>query len=122
MEELREHTRHEVLIPAEADTAENPVPVDVVEISIEGLRLQSKKFFSPDALVSVSIMMGRNIIFNGWAIWVLDKYLPEGHVYHTGIQIESITDAAVGILGIKGREGLIQEILGSAISSSGGRR
>jgi hypothetical protein len=122
MDELRKHTRHEVLIPAEADTAENAVPVDVVEISIEGLRLQSKNFFSPDALISVSIMMGRNIIFNGWAVWVLDKYLPAGHVYHTGIQIESITDAAVEIIGIKQRKDLIQEILGSSKSSRGGRR
>jgi len=109
------------MIPAEADTAENPVPVDVVEISIEGLRLQSKNFFYPDALVSVRIKMGRNITFNGWTVWVLDKYLPEGHVYHTGIQIESITDAGVGVIGTKRIEGLIDEILGSAASRRGGR-
>jgi hypothetical protein len=114
MEELRKHTRQQVLIPAQADTAEESVPVDIIEISIEGLRLQSKKIFSPDALVSVSIMFSRSIIFNGWVIWVLEKYLPEGHVYHTGIQIESITDDAAGILGIKGQEDLIQEILASA--------
>jgi hypothetical protein len=113
MKELRKHTRHNVLIPAEADTAENAVPVNVVEISVDGLRIQSKKIFSPDALMSIGIKMGRNIIFSGWVIWVLDKYLPEGHVYHTGIQIESITDADIGILGMNQREALVQEILKS---------
>jgi hypothetical protein len=116
MEELRKHPRYEVLLPAEADIAENsvPVPVNVIEISMEGLRLQSKHVFTPDALVSVTIMIGRSIVFNGWVIWVLDKYLSGGHVYHTGIKIESITDAAAGILGIQQREDLVQEILGLA--------
>jgi hypothetical protein len=112
MKELRKHPRYEVFIPAEVDIAETAVPVNVIEISLEGLRLQSKKIFSPDALVSVTIMMGRSIIFNGWVVWVLDKYLPAGHAYHTGIQIESVTDAALGILGIKQRKDLLQEIFG----------
>jgi hypothetical protein len=114
MEELRKHARHEVLFPAEVDIAETVFPVDVIEISIEGLRLQSKHFFTPDALVSVTIMMGRSIVFNGWVVWVLDKYLSGGHVYHTGIKIESITDAAAGILGIQQRKDLVQEIFGLA--------
>ena len=111
MKELRKHTRYNVLIPAEADTSEHSAPVDVVEISVDGLRIHSRSFFSPDALVSIGIKMGRNVIFSGWVIWVLDKYLPEGHAYHTGIQIESVTDSRIGILGVSQREVLIQEIL-----------
>lgn len=122
MEELRTHPRHKVLIPAEAATAENSSPVDVVEISIEGLRLQSKKNFSPETIMSVTIIVGRFINFNGWVVWVLDKYLTEGHVYHTGIRIESITDDTVGMIGIEQREDLIQEIIRSANSNRGGIR
>jgi hypothetical protein len=110
MEELRKHARYKVLIPAEADTAEFSVPVNVVEISISGLRIQSKNFFYPDALMSIGIKMGRSITFSGWVVWALDKYLSEGHVYQTGIKIESITDAAVEVLGFIQRKALIQEI------------
>ena len=111
MEDLRKHTRHKILVPAEADTSENTAPVSVVEISVEGMRLQSQKFFSPGTLMSVSIKLGRSIVFSGWVIWALDKYLPEGHVYHTGIQTESVTDSDIGILGINQREALVQEII-----------
>jgi hypothetical protein len=69
-----------------------------------------QKFFSPGTLVSIGIKLGRNIIFSGWVIWALDKYVSEGHVYHTGVQIESVTDADFGILGMNQREALVKEL------------
>ena len=111
MADARKHPRHETLIPAEADIFGRSVPVNVIEISLEGLRLRSKEFMPPDTLVAVTIMVGRNITFSGWVIWVLDKFMPDGQVYHTGIKINSITDAANRTIGITEREALIQELV-----------
>ena len=59
-------------------------------------------------------MLGRRITFNGWVIWVLDKHLPNGHFYHAGLEIDSITDGARGIAGMNKRDALFKEIVNIA--------
>jgi hypothetical protein len=111
MDEARKHTRHDVLIAAEAEVAGKMIPVTIIEISLEGLRLQSKKFFAPNSILPVVIVIGRKVIFNGWVIWVLDSLLPDGNFYHSGIEIDSIVDAASGMVSIHERAALIEEII-----------
>jgi hypothetical protein len=114
MNEARKHTRHDILISAEAEFAGRTVPVNIIEISLEGLRLQSQNFFPPNSILPVTLVIGRRITFNGWVIWVLDKYLPDGHFYHSGLEIDSITNGAQGTVGMNERDALVKEIVNIA--------
>ena len=111
MVDSRKHPRFETQMPAEADVFGKAVPVTIIEISIEGLRLRTKEYMPPDTLLAVTITKGRNITFSGWVIWALDKFMPDGQIYETGIQINAITDAASELNTLSDRHELIQEIL-----------
>lgn len=119
MQEQRKHQRYTLLLPAEVYTDDTSFAVEVIEISPEGLRLQSQQLLTPDNLVSVTVIFGRRIIFSGWVVWVLDKYLAQGHVYQSGIRIESITDDNAGIIGDDQRGRLIEEITGGKTTAGG---
>lgn len=110
MVELRKHPRYETQIPAQADVFGKPVPVSITEISFAGLRFRTTKFIPPDTLVAVSITKGRHITFNGWVVWVMDHFMPDGQVYDTGIQINAVIDAANRLIETDEREALIQEV------------
>lgn len=117
MIEQRRYERHKLFIPAEAHTDDSAFAVDVIEMSAEGLRLQSIQLLSPDTLVSVTVQSGRCIVFSGWVVWVLDKYVGDGRVYHTGVRIEAITDDEAGIIGDDQRCQLVREIAGLKVQS-----
>lgn len=111
MEEKRKYPRYRIYTPAEAETFQLSIPVAVTEISATGLRLHSAKPIPPDTHIAVFINLGRQIIFHGQVMWVLDELTSKGHSYQSGIETDAIIDYGQEITEIVTREKLVQEII-----------
>ena len=111
MEEQRKYPRHPIYMPADAETFKLSIPVTVTEISVTGLRLHSSKVISPETYIAVLINLGRQIIFHGQIMWVIDELKPNGHSYQSGIETDAIIDYGKEITEIVQREELVQEII-----------
>ena len=111
MKEQRKFPRHRIYTPAQAETFQLSFPVAVTEISVTGLRLHSVKAIPPDTHIAITINLGRQIIFHGQVVWVVDAPTSKGHSYQSGIETDVIIDYHEEIFGITQREKLIKEII-----------
>ena len=111
IEEKRKFPRHQVRSPAQLEMFDGSLPVSVMELSVEGLRLHSAVSISPETHVAIRINVGREIVFHGQVVWATNELTADGHIYQMGIQTDVILDRGDEIFGITEREILIQEIL-----------
>lgn len=110
-EEKRKFPRHRIYTPAQLEMFDGSLPVSVMELSVEGVRIHSSSSVSPETHVAIRINVGREIVFHGQIIWVMNILAANDHVYKMGIQTDVILDKGDEIFGITEREILIQEIV-----------
>jgi len=111
IEEKRKFPRHRVYTQAQLEMFDGSLPVSVMELSVEGVRLHSASSVSPETHVAIRVNVGREIVFHGQVVWVINVLTAKGHLYKMGIQTDVILDRGDEIFGITEREILIQEIV-----------
>jgi len=109
--EKRKYPRHKVYTPAQLEMFDGSLPVSVVEMSVEGLRIHTATSVSPETHIAIRINVGREIVFHGQVVWVTHALTPKGHTYQTGIHVDAILDRGDEIIDVAEREILIQEII-----------
>ncbi len=111
MEERRQHTRYPVKTPAEMITAIGTIPAVVTEISTGGIKLYTSKAIFPKMPIDIIINIGRQIIFGGQIVWVIQKIGRQGIYYQSGIDTDFISDQDDEVLYFRRLETLVQEIV-----------
>ncbi len=109
--EKRRFPRHKVFTPAQLEMFDGSLPVTVVEMSVEGLRLQAASSIPPETHIAIRIDVGREIVFHGQVVWAMNMMTVEGHIYHMGVQLDAILDRGDELIGIAEREILIQDLI-----------
>lgn len=109
--ENRKFPRHRIYTPAQLEMFDGSLPVSVMEVSVEGVRIHSTSSVSPETHVAIRVNVGREIVFHGQVVWVMNALTAKGHIYKMGIQTDVILDRGDEIFGITEREILIQEIV-----------
>ena len=109
--EKRRFPRHKVFTPAQLEMFDGSLPVTVVELSVEGLRLQAASSIPPETHIAIRIDVGREIVFHGQVVWAMNMMTVEGHIYHMGVQLDAILDRGDELIGIAEREILIQDLV-----------
>mgnify|MGYP001811720227 FL=1 len=109
--EKRKFPRHRVYTPAKLEMFDGSLPVSVMELSVEGVRIHATSSISPETHVAIRIDVGREIVFHGQVVWVMNALTAKGHIYKMGIQTDVILDKGDEIFGITEKEILIQEIV-----------
>ncbi len=109
--ENRKHSRHKIFLPAHLEMFDGSFPVNVVEMSVEGLRLNCATAIEPETHVAIRINVGREIVFHGQVVWVADRHTPEGQLYIIGIWTDAVLDQGEEIIALSEREIILDEIL-----------
>ena len=111
MEDKRRFPRHRVSSPAMLEMFDGSVPVDVNEMSVDGLRIQTASSIPPETHIAIRINVGREIVFHGQVVWVTDTLTASGPVYNMGIQTDAILDRSEELIDFEDREVLIQDLV-----------
>jgi hypothetical protein len=109
--EKRKYPRHRVYTPAQLEMFDKSLQVSVMELSVEGARVHATSSVSPETHVAIRINVGREIVFHGQVVWVMNALTAKGHIYKMGIQTDVILDKGEEIFGVTEKEILIQEIV-----------
>ncbi len=111
VKEKRKFPRHRVYTQAQLEMFDRSLPVSVMELSVEGVRLHATRSVSPETHVAIRVNVGREIVFHGQVVWAMNALTANGHIYKMGIQTDVILDKGDEIFGVTEREILIQEIV-----------
>jgi hypothetical protein len=109
--ENRKYPRHKIFLPAHLEMFDGSFPVNVVEMSVEGLRINSATAIEPETHVAIRINVGREIVLHGQVVWVTDRHTPEGQLYTIGIWTDAVLDHGEEIIDLGDREIMLDEIL-----------
>jgi hypothetical protein len=110
-DEKRRFTRHRIKSPAMLEMFDGLLPVFVLEISVDGLRIQTASSIAPETHIAIRINVGREIVFHGQVVWVTDTLTANGHAYNMGIQTDAILDRSEELIAFEDREVLIQDLV-----------
>jgi len=111
MAERRKHKRYPIRMAAEGSTSTGTMSVVVTEISTGGLRLHTSKSMTPKTPIDVIINIGRQIIFGGQIVWVIQKFDQKRAYYESGMEADFISDQDDEVLYFRRLESLVQEIV-----------
>jgi len=111
MEDKRRFPRHRVSSPAMLEMFDGSMPVTVLEMSVDGLRIQTTSSIAPETHIAIRIKVGRDIVFHGQVVWITDTLTAKGHVYDMGIQTDAILDRSEELIDFEDREVLIQDLV-----------
>ena len=109
--ENRKWPRHKIFLPAHLEMFDGSFPVNVLEMSVEGLRINSTNAIEPETHVAIRINVGREIVFHGQVVWVTDHHTPHGQLYTIGIYTDALLDQGAEIIDLGDREVILDELL-----------
>jgi len=110
-EDKRRFSRHKVNSPAMLEMFNDLMPATVVEMSVDGLRIQASSAIAPETHIAIRINVGREIVFHGQVVWITDTLKASGHVYDMGIQTDAILDRGEELIDFEDREVLVQDLI-----------
>jgi hypothetical protein len=111
IDEKRKFPRFKISTPALLEMFDGSLPVSVIEMSVDGLRIQSASSIAPETHIAIRINVGREIVFHGQVVWVMDMISTDGHIYTMGIQTDAILDRGDEIIDFGEREILVQDLV-----------
>jgi len=107
----RKLPRYQISINAELHTSSFYISGRIIDISSEGIRVETFIPLEPETDVAVFFNIGKDIIFKGIVIWVVTHQKKRKELYQIGIAVEHMAVADIEVLGFDIREELVQEIL-----------
>ena len=111
MEDKRRFPRHRISSPAMLEMFDGSMPVTVLEMSVDGLRIQTTSSIVPETHIAIRINVGREIVFHGQVVWITDTLTASGHAYNMGIQTDAILDRSEELIDFEDREVLVQDLV-----------
>jgi hypothetical protein len=112
-QDRRKLPRYQISINAELHTPTFYITGRIVDISVEGIRVETFIPLEPETDVAVFFKVGKDIIFKGIVIWVITHKDKRKGLYQIGIEVEHMAIDDIEVLGFDIREELVQEILSS---------
>ena len=107
----RKLPRYQISISAELHTPTFYITGRIIDISVEGIRVETFIPIEPQTDVAVFFKIGKDIIFKGIVIWVITHKEKRKGLYQIGIEVEHMAIDDIEVLGFDIREELVQEIL-----------
>ena len=111
IQDRRKLPRYQISIDAELHTPTFCISGSIIDISVEGIRVETLTPLELETDVAVFFNIGKDIIFKGVVIWVVTHKKKRKVLYEIGIEIEHMALADIEVLGFDIREELVQEIL-----------
>ena len=107
----RKLPRYQISIKAELHTPAFYITGRIIDISVEGIRVETFIPIEPETDVAVFFKIGKDIIFKGKVIWVITHKDKRKGLYQIGIEVEHMAIDDIEVLGFDIREELVQELL-----------
>jgi hypothetical protein len=107
----REYTRYKVDIDTQVITPEFYISLNTLEISVEGIRIETYSEISPGTEVTLSFDLKKELYFHGKVIWVIGFHKKSILKYRIGIKVHELLLSGIKILGFDVKYELIQDIL-----------
>jgi len=104
-------SRYKTHLVAEVITSRCVLSVQIVEMSLYGLRIHSAYAVNPGTPVAVCIQLKEKILFRGDVMWALDHSGRYGINYSLGVSIESMEFSDQNATGLAERRDLMDQIL-----------
>ena len=106
------HIRYEISVGANVVTPTGDARATVTEISLVGLRLQTRRVIFPDTCVKVYFEPDHHLLIEGEVIWVLTDCNARGETsFDAGIRIDTMSLPEVSATGLASRSELMPDIL-----------
>ena len=107
----RKYTRYKVKIDTQIITSEFYISLNTLEISVEGIRVETYSDIPPGTEVKISFDLDKELSFNGKVVWVIGFQKKDILKYMIGIEIHEVTLSGIKIIGFDIKNELIQGIL-----------
>jgi hypothetical protein len=111
LHERRRVPRYWLQTNAKIHTATYYLNGTIVDISVEGIRLETYLPIEPETHVSIYFKAQKEIVFSGVVSWVLGYRKKGQDRYRIGIRVEDMAVAGIKVVGFDIKNDLIQEIL-----------
>ena len=109
--ERRQTPRYQLHIDAEIHTATFYINGTILDISVEGIRLETFIAIEPGADVAVYFKVEKEIVFKGRVLWVIGRRKKGLDLYHIGVKVDDMAVAGIKVIGFDIKNDLIREIL-----------
>jgi len=107
----RNYPRYSVHFNTQVITSEFYISVNTLEISVDGLRIETYSEISPGTEVTISFEFKKDISFYGKVVWVIGFHKKDILKYKIGIKIHEVMLSGIRLKGFDVKNELIQEIL-----------
>lgn len=103
--------RHTIGVHATLITPDATVPVYAVDISVNGLRVESSDPVLPGTIVAVSLALKEETLLSGNVLWIIEKTRLGKPYYEIGIETHAIILKDMEAIGFPKKSVLVAEIL-----------
>jgi len=111
IKERRQVPRYRLHISAKIHTSAFYINGTILDISVEGIRLESFLTIEPGTPVTVQFKIEKEIVFKGLVLWVINLRKRDLDLYQMGIKVDDMAVAGIKVIGFDIKNDLIQEIL-----------
>ncbi|MDX9787400.1 MAG: PilZ domain-containing protein [Desulfobacterales bacterium] len=111
IKENRRQDRHKIGVHATIITTDATIPVYAVDISVNGLRVESSDPILPETVVAVALALNEETLLSGNVLWAIEKTRRGKPYYEIGIEIHAIILEEMEAIGFPKKAALVKEIL-----------
>lgn len=111
IKERRLQTRYQLGVHATIITPEAAIPVYAVDISVNGLRVESSDPILPETAVAVTLALKEETLLSGNIVWAVEKMTASKPYYEIGIEIHAIIFEEKNAISFPKKAALVKEIL-----------
>jgi len=109
--ERRTYPRYHVKMYTQITTPAFYITVNTIEISVEGIRVESFSSIKPGTEVTVSFDLKKDLMFYGKVMWEMVFQKKDILKFDMGIKIHRITFSGIKVDGFNKKDELINDIL-----------
>ena len=109
-QERRKHPRHELRVKAKLATADQSIPVIMINIGEEGVQMEADAAVPEGTEVALSLQLAEETLLNGEVVWLLDTYVDGKMICLIGMEIEAIVFPEIQAMGMSDNSQMVQEI------------
>ena len=110
--ERRTYPRYRIKMVTQITTPAFYVTVNTIEISVEGIRIETYSQITPGTKVTVSFDLKKDLLFYGKVMWAIVFQKNDILKFDIGIKIHKITFSGIKVDGFNSKDELIKDILG----------
>ena len=107
----RAYPRYRVKMYTQITTPVFYISVNTIEISVEGIRVETYSQITPGTIVTVSFDLIQDLLFYGKVMWEIAFHKNDILIYDIGIKIHRIMLSGIKVKGFNNKNELIKDIL-----------